>query len=86
MIFAGCSRQGEHSMNPSQLALSPNASHELRFHSLSAERRGYAFPCDAAGHVNMNTLSDRARNNYLYARIGIGREFAVPSVELASAG
>lgn len=72
-------------MNPSQRAPHPGTHYELHFHSLFPARRGYAFPCDAAGHVNMDTLSDRARNNYLYARIGIGREFSAPAVQLAAA-
>jgi hypothetical protein len=64
-----------------------NASHpaieayELRFQSLFDEGRGYFFPCDAQGHVDIDSLSERARNNYLYARTVIGREFAVPAVQ-----
>jgi hypothetical protein len=53
---------------------------ELRFQSLFDSGRGYAFPCDAQGHVDLDTMSDRARNNYLYARAMIGRETAVPCV------
>jgi hypothetical protein len=30
----------------------------------------------------MDALSDRARNNYLYARTVVGREFAMPAVLL----
>jgi hypothetical protein len=71
-------------MNSSQTAQRPSTPYELRFRSLFNEGRGYAFPCDAGGQVNMDTLSDRARNNYLYARIGIGREFSVPAVQLAA--
>lgn len=71
-------------MNSSQMAPRPSTPYELRFRSLFNAGRGYAFPCDAGGHVNMDTLSDRARNNYLYARIGIGREFSVPAVQLAA--
>ncbi|HEX6703771.1 MAG TPA: hypothetical protein VF169_03340 [Albitalea sp.] len=56
------------------------AGYELRFQSLFDEGRGYAFPCDAQGHVDMDALSDRARLNYLYARTVIGREFAMPAV------
>jgi hypothetical protein len=70
----------EHIMNSPQVALRPRTPYELRFRSLFNEGRGYAFPCDANGQVSMDTLSDRARNNYLYARIGIGREFSVPAV------
>lgn len=61
-------------------ANTPNrsASFELRFQSLFDEGRGLAFPCDAAGHVDLDALPDRARNNYFYARALMGREFAVP--------
>jgi len=54
--------------------------YELRFQSLFDEGRAYAFPCDAQGHVDMDALSDRARQNYLYARAVIGREVAMPAV------
>lgn len=53
----------------------------LRFQSLFNEGRAYAFPCDAHGHVDLDALSERARNNYLYARAVIGREVAMPAVE-----
>jgi hypothetical protein len=60
---------------------SPSQGHELCFRSLSHEGRAFAFPCDAAGHVDMDSLSERARNNYLYARTVIGREFSMPAVQ-----
>ena len=53
---------------------------QLRFRSLFREGRGYAFPCDAAGHVDMEALGDRARCNYLFARALVGRDYAVPEV------
>ena len=56
------------------------ADFELRFASLFDEGRGYAFPCDAEGHVDMDTLSARALANYLCARTLIGRDFAAPRV------
>jgi hypothetical protein len=56
------------------------AAYELRFLSLSSAGRGYAFPCDAQGHVDMDALSDRARNNYLYARALMGRDVSWPAV------
>lgn len=59
--------------------------YQLSFRSLFDEGRGYAFPCDAAGHVNIDELSDKARNNYLYARTVIGREFFMPAVRPALA-
>ena len=53
---------------------------ELRFQSLFDSGRGYAFPCDCAGCVDLDGLTDRARNNYLYARAMVGRELSVPRV------
>ena len=54
--------------------------YELRFRSLFNEGRGYVFPCDAQGQVDMDSLGERLLNNYLYARSVIGREFATPAV------
>jgi hypothetical protein len=56
------------------------AQYELRFQSLFDEGRGFSFPCDARGEVDMDALSERARENYLYARAVIGREVGVPAV------
>jgi hypothetical protein len=53
----------------------------LCFRSLFDSGRGYAFPCDAKGQVDVDELSERARNNYFYARAMVGRELAVPMVE-----
>jgi hypothetical protein len=60
------------------------ARYELRFTSLFDEGRGLAFPCDAEGHVDIDSLSDRARLNYFYARTVIGREFTMPAVRCES--
>ena len=54
--------------------------YELRFDSLFNGGRGLAFPCDARGKVFMDTLSERALSNYLYARAVVGREFSHPVV------
>ena len=56
--------------------------YELRFISLFNSGRGYAFPCDARGQVDVSNLSERLRNNYFYARVVIGREVSLPSVVL----
>jgi hypothetical protein len=53
---------------------------EIRFKSLFVPGRGMAFPCDARGQVDFNALSEHARNNYRFARIMIGRDFAQPCV------
>jgi hypothetical protein len=57
-------------------------SFELRFGHLFLEGRGLAFPCDARGEVQLDSLSDRARERYLYARALIGREYTMPQVAL----
>ena len=54
---------------------------ELCFRSLFALGRSLAFPCDAAGHVDMDALSDTERQRYFYARTVVGREFSQPTVE-----
>lgn len=58
----------------------PNARYELRFRSLFDEGRAFSFPCDVTGRVDMDSLSERARTNYFYARAVVGREFSVPAV------
>ncbi len=51
------------------------AAFELQFISLCGARRALAFPCDASGRVDLDTLSERGRIDYFYARTVIGREF-----------
>lgn len=62
------------------LHTAPAARFELRFQSLFHEGRGMSFPCDAEGHVDIDSLSDPLRNNYLYARTLIGRDFSTPHI------
>ena len=59
----------------------PSACYELRFRSLFNDGRGYAFPCDAQGHVDIDAPGERARINYFYARTVIGREFSMPALQ-----
>lgn len=68
-------------MNTAAMPLVAAGNFELRFRSLFNEGRALAFPCDAAGQVDMDRLTDRARNNYLYARTVVGREFSTPAVQ-----
>jgi len=73
-------------MNPSSPAdREERSAFQLRFQSLFDAGHAYAFPCDAAGHVDIDALGDRARNNYLYARAVVGREVSVPNVETCAA-
>jgi hypothetical protein len=52
--------------------------YELRFTSLSDRGRGYTFPCDAQGHVDIDALSDRGRESYLFARTVVGSVLSAP--------
>jgi hypothetical protein len=56
----------------------------LHFRSLYHAGRDFAFPCDGQGNVDLNEMTDRIRNNYLYARAMIGRELSWPSVHRIS--
>jgi hypothetical protein len=67
-------------MNTAPMPLNASGGFELRFRSLFNEGRALTFPCDAQGHVELDALSDRARENYLYARAVVGREYATPAV------
>ncbi len=58
----------------------PQADYEIRYEPLSGRGPHLSFPCDAEGHVPLDTLSDRARNNYFYARAVVGLEYAAPAV------
>ena len=57
------------------------ARYVLRFSPLIDHGQTYAFPCDAAGHVAIDALSDRGRVDYLFARTLIGRDFSLPAVQ-----
>ena len=55
-----------------------HARFELRFSHLFRPGRGYSFPCDARGCVDLDGLSDSLRDNYLFARALVGHELAAP--------
>lgn len=67
-------------MNTMQTSKGGPAGFELRFQSLFHEGRAFAFPCDRDGHVDLDSLSQSLRINYLFARTLIGRDFATPAV------
>ena len=52
---------------------------ELAFRSLH-EGTALTFPCDREGNVDLDSLSDREKNTYLFARAMVGREYAVPLI------
>ena len=53
---------------------------EVWFESLFNDGRGLVFPCDESGHVDMDSLTERGRSNYFFARAMLGREYATPRV------
>ncbi len=68
-------------MNMTTISNQASAHFELRYRSLFNEGRGYSFPCDAAGNVDIDALGERARNNYFFAHSVVGRDFAMPAVQ-----
>ena len=66
-------------MNPST-----DTRFQLCYRSLFQPGGGFAFPCDARGQVDLDGLSERARNNYFYARAMVGKELALPAVECST--
>ena len=56
------------------------ARYELRFTDLFDPGRGFAFPCDARGRVDMERLSGRELLNYLFARALVGKQMSAPTV------
>lgn len=77
--FAGMSSRVRPTMSATAHLCAPGP-FELRFESLFHPGRGLSFPCDSNGRVELDTLTDRARHNYLYARAVVGREYASPAV------
>ena len=63
--------------------LTASGGYELRFQPLFANHRTFVFPCDAVGHVDMDSLSEPMLNNYLYARAVMGLELSWPEVRLS---
>jgi hypothetical protein len=57
--------------------------YELQYRSLHVQGRGYAFPCDAVGHVDLDRLSESARENYFFARAMVGFDLLSPQVSRA---
>ena len=58
-------------------------SHELIFGSLRAHAPNIFVPCDESGKVDIDSLSQRMRDTYFWARAMIGREYSYPAVQCA---
>jgi hypothetical protein len=59
------------------------ARYELRFQSLFHSGRGLSFPCDREGEPHWDAMTERARESFLRAQDGVGREYAAPAVQLS---
>jgi hypothetical protein len=57
------------------------AEFSILFPSLFREGRALAFPCTADGQVVLDSLSERARHNYLFARAMVGKDYGWPRVQ-----
>ncbi len=64
-------------------AAESSACYELRFQSLFHSGRALTFPCDPQGEVKWDAMTEGARANFLRAQRSVGREFAVPAVQLS---
>jgi hypothetical protein len=56
--------------------------HVLHYQSLSLGERSYDFPCDGEGHVHLDQLTERQRNDYFYARVVVGNSLAAPNLSI----
>jgi hypothetical protein len=65
------------------VALAPVSHYELHYARLLGVGRSFVFPCDAAGNVEVDSLTERARENYLFARSAVGVEMSLPTVRPA---
>jgi hypothetical protein len=68
---------GQHSADA---AVGSRIGPELCFVSISANVQSLTFPCDSAGRVDLDALSENKRNDYFFARALMGRDYAFPVV------
>jgi hypothetical protein len=59
----------------------PDVRFVLRFQPLREDRAPMTFPCDEAGHVDLDTLGERGKLGYYFAHTLIGRDFRRPCVQ-----
>lgn len=66
-------------MVPSSVPAPCSSAYELVYLPYGQGSR-FAFPCSALGVVDLDTLSDRLKNDYLLVRALVGRDFDAPRV------
>lgn len=59
--------------------------YELRFEPLRERREALAFPCDESGRADMDAMDNVTRNQYLFARALVGRDYSPARVERPNA-
>jgi hypothetical protein len=69
-----------------EFVMQARLSHQLFFASLFNPGRALSFSCDDRGEVQLDELSERARNNYFLARTAVGRDFSHPVVIALESG
>jgi hypothetical protein len=69
-----------------EFVMAPRLSHQLLFASPFTRDRALSFACDCHGEVQLDGLSERARNNYFLARTTVGRDFGHPVVIALESG
>jgi len=67
-------------MTESSAAGAGQVRYELRFTGLFDRGRGFAFPCDPDGNVDVDELTEGERRNYFHARAVVGIELSAPVV------
>jgi hypothetical protein len=67
-------------MNAHHLSPRPHWNHRLVFAACLGDANALAFPCDPRGHVPLDELDERARNQYFFARTVVGRDYRSPVV------
>ena len=65
---------------PGDTTAGPALPYRLHFEPLTPGAGGVDIPCDGTGRVPLDTLGEKLRNNYFFARACIGRLFAAPTV------
>jgi len=61
-------------------AAATTACYQIRFKALRPASQDVAFRCDDRGNVDLDSLCEKARIDYLFARALIGRNFARPAM------
>jgi hypothetical protein len=65
---------------------SSRAQYCLHYAALRDSAHAFDFPCDEEGRVDIESLSEEGRNDYLFARAVVGGELAMPIVASSRTG